>query len=145
MNKRQTIPLQEYVVIWSLWVFAVSHPLLQKLEGYPQFFVAHRTTTLEAILLVAIAGFMIPLIILLLLRTTAAFSPRTAVWAQRSLLAVLMAITLLPIANHFWASSGVGAISVACLVAICIAVLYHKSVVVRMFHSFLAAIIVISH
>jgi hypothetical protein len=110
-------PLVRALHIFVLWGFAVAQPLYDIFSQYADFFVAHQTQPLDIVLLVFTLSIGLPLLLVILLFLTEAFSKKLSAALYYGLLGLLAMFLALLLLNSILILSGILVIALAVLFA----------------------------
>jgi len=123
-----------WLVAWAhlavLWSFAVAKPLLDVLDGSPEFFIARENTSGDIILLVALL-LLAPPTLLLLTELALARVPRARMFLHLAYVALLTALLALQILNDVVGGSSVVVLPVAAALGAAGALAYARLAAIR--------------
>ena len=123
--------------------FAVAQPLYDLLGDQAEFFVFQNAGRAEILGLVVVLSGAIPLVLVTAGRLASLVGPRTGHWVHETILAVGVALTVLPALRPVEAVPGVALVAAALVLGAGVAVLYARLGAVRLFFTLLAPAVVV--
>ena len=120
-----------FLEIAAICSFAVAQPLFDLLSRNAEFLVVHRSQPLDIILFILVVCVILPAVLVLLETLIAFGSQKALVWMHTLLLAVLVAITVLPVLKRSGNLPGAAWAALALLLGLGFAVGYWRSDRVR--------------
>ena len=131
--------------VWVVVVasFAVAQPLYDLLGDQAEFFVFQNAGRAEILGLVVVLSGAIPLVLVTAGRLASLVGPRTGHWVHETIVAVGVALTVLPALRPVEAVPGVALVSAALVLGAVVAVLYARLGAVRLFFTLLAPAVIV--
>ena len=129
--------------VLGLWALAVAHPIFDLLAGSPEFFVAHRASSADILLLILAVVVLVPAPLLVAIALSSLIGRRTRSVAVAVLVAVLAAMISLQALNQTGVGRWTVAVPIAAVLGMLVGIAYSRLAAVRTFATLLSAAIVV--
>ena len=131
-------PWTEYLHVWVVVSFSVAQPLYDLLGKQAEFFVFQNAGRAEILGLVVVLSGLVPLVLVAAERLASLIGPRTGRRVHVTILAVGVALTVLPALRPVEVVPGIVLVYAALVLGAGVAVLYTRLGAVRLFFTLLA-------
>jgi arylsulfatase A-like enzyme len=129
--------------ILGLWAITVAHPLLDLLAKSPEFFVAHRASTLDILLLLFTLIALLPVPLVAFVAASGVLGARARTVTLAAVIALLAMVLSLQVANKAGVATWTIAIPLAAASGLALSFAYSRLASVRTFASVLSIAVVL--
>jgi len=125
--------IRSLIVLAGLWALAVAQPILDALGRAPEFFVAHRADTIDAVVVAVALTFVVPIALAAIVVLAGAINRKLVDPVTATLVGALGAILAVQVAYRLGVGGWIGTTIVGILTAGAVGVAWHRMIAVRSF------------